>query len=204
MDYKNINDYELIYLIEENNDEAWDILFNKYYLLLMKFTNNFYKRFRKYGICFDDLFQESCLAFNKTVKLFNSQENVLFYTFLCINIKGVLINYIRKLKSNSNLINVKALSLDCTFLSDSAFSISDFIADNRINLEDSFEYNELLDKLNNFKWRLTSSYAQVFELLCNGFTCTEITKLLDINYKLLCDIVYRIRKKLKKHLAMYL
>ena len=40
MDYKE-NDNELIYLIKEDNEEAFHMLFNKYKPLMIKFSNKY-------------------------------------------------------------------------------------------------------------------------------------------------------------------
>ena len=52
MDYKE-NDNELIYLIKEDNEEAFDMLFNKYKPLMIKFSKKY-----KYKYEMDDMLQE--------------------------------------------------------------------------------------------------------------------------------------------------
>lgn len=44
MNYKKYNDYELIYMIRENDDSSQNILFEKYQPIIRKFANDFYMR----------------------------------------------------------------------------------------------------------------------------------------------------------------
>ena len=37
--YREFNDYEILYLISENHDDIFDILYKKYYPLIKKYTN---------------------------------------------------------------------------------------------------------------------------------------------------------------------
>ena len=56
MDYKNINDYELIYMIRENDSDK-NIVFNKYKPLVESIAKECYKKTNK-SIDLDDLIQE--------------------------------------------------------------------------------------------------------------------------------------------------
>ena len=39
MNYKNINDYEVLYMIRENSDDARDLIFQKYSPIIKKIAN---------------------------------------------------------------------------------------------------------------------------------------------------------------------
>ena len=42
MKYKNVNDYEVIYMIRENDENAEKLMYDKYSPLLYKYVNKFY------------------------------------------------------------------------------------------------------------------------------------------------------------------
>ena len=42
MEYKNVNDYEVIYMIRENDEDAENLMYEKYRPLLYKYVNKFY------------------------------------------------------------------------------------------------------------------------------------------------------------------
>ena len=58
MDYKELNDNELISLARENNEEAINLLHNKYKPLINKKCNKYYKYVSNKGIELSDLIQE--------------------------------------------------------------------------------------------------------------------------------------------------
>ena len=41
MDYKKINDYEVVYLVKENDEEARKIIFNKYITIVRKLASKY-------------------------------------------------------------------------------------------------------------------------------------------------------------------
>ena len=43
MKYKQYNDYELIYMVRENDDSSRDILYQKYIPIIHHLANNFYQ-----------------------------------------------------------------------------------------------------------------------------------------------------------------
>lgn len=202
MDYKNINDYELLYLIEEEGDVAYDILYQKYLPLIKNITIKFYKYLKGYGVEFDDLFQEAYLAFLKTIKLFNDKENTLFYTFLRININSKLLNYSRVITSQKNLFYLNMISLNEPLSYNNDITVGDCVKDNI--QEDplmSLEYYETFKRIETFKLELIPLHSQIFELVCNGFNNREIANLLDLSVKDVSNVLYRIRKRLKLYLS---
>ncbi len=202
MDYKDFNDYELLYLIEEENDDARKILLQKYLPLIRNMVSGFYRKFKSYGISYDDLTQEAYLAFFRAVSFYDSREDVLFYTFLVISLRSKLSNYVRVMTSSRNLFNFTAISLNLD-ITDSK-SITDYIKDN--NQENPLsltEFSEVSKHIHNFIWDLIPLHGQVMELVYNGFTNREIATLLDISPKDVGNIMYRVRIRLKKYLASF-
>ena len=77
-DFRVYNDYELIYLIRMNIDEAKDILFWKYSFLIKS-------RIYRLGvpkIFWDDYYQEGCLTLHRAIKIFDENSMMTFTNFL--------------------------------------------------------------------------------------------------------------------------
>ena len=202
MDYKDFNDYELLYLIEENNDQAQDILYQKYLPILRRLTLKYYRSLKEFGVTYDDLFQEAYLTFLQTIKLFNEKEDTLFYTYLGINVCSKLSNYARITTSQKNLFYTNMLSLDFRLSPDDNNTLADCIEDyEQEDPEMLLEYNDTLQLLQKFNLELKPLQSQIFELLCGGFNNRDIATLLDINVKEVSNAIYRIRKRLKLYLA---
>ena len=202
MDYKDFNDYELLYLIEENNDQAQDILYQKYLPILRRLTLKYYRGLKEFGVTYDDLFQEAYLTFLQTIKLFNEKEDTLFYTYLVINVCSKLSNYARITTSQKNLFYTNMLSLDFRLSPDDNNTLADCVE--CYNQEDPLtllEYNDTLQLLRKFNLELKPLQSQIFELLCGGFNNRDIASLLDICIKEVSNTIYRIRKRLKLYLA---
>ncbi len=77
------NDYELLYLInDEGSEQAFDILYKKYdtyiWFMIHKYMFKSDKQF--------DLYQEALLVFNRCIKTFHECFNVSFCSYLSISI----------------------------------------------------------------------------------------------------------------------
>jgi len=202
MDYQNYNDFELVYLVEEKNEDAFQILYKKYEPIIRKMVGSFYISLKKYGVEYDDLYQEAYLTFVKAIRFFNHNEDTIFYTFFNMSLKSKLLNYKRAILTKKGLFNAKMLSLNADLFDNDENTLLDFIEDkNQVNPIYDLEYTELNFKLNNFCIELPDTQGQVFELMYNGFTTSEISNLLEIPPKIVSNTIYKIRKKLKLYLA---
>lgn len=80
MDYKLINDYELIYLIKEGNETAYLLLFKKYELYLWKIA----KDFIGYNEKMEDLVQEGRILMNTCIYAYKSDLGISFFSFVTL------------------------------------------------------------------------------------------------------------------------
>ena len=170
MNYKKYNDYELIYMVRENDDNCRDILFLKYQPVIHNIANDYYKRFSKYGYDYDDFVQEASIAFQRALLYYDENKDTIFYSFVVLCIKRSLLTFCRQI-SNSN----KNISCDDTYeLND------DILIDTRSNLSDFTESMEVEEIYHNIILDLPIDLSSIFELKINGFTFNEIGVLLDI------------------------
>lgn len=95
MQYKDINDYEVLYLIGENQLEEKDIIFKKYKPILISISQKYYMRLRDKKIEYDDLYQEAMIGLNYAIDHFKEQKTISFirmqYYVLVVDLKLMLI-----------------------------------------------------------------------------------------------------------------
>ena len=56
--YRDLNDYEIMYLVEEENDDARELLFEKYKPIIYRLAISYQKEAKQYGLELEDLIQE--------------------------------------------------------------------------------------------------------------------------------------------------
>ncbi len=170
MKYNNYNDYELIYMVRENDDNSRDILYQKYYPIICHIANDYYQKNKYYGFEFEDFLQEATLAFFRALINYNEKENTLFYTFITICIRRKMMSFCQRISNKNNNFS----SLDCISLDDID------IEDSRSNFNHVFLDKEIENIIRDYLYSLSFEKACIFELKFNGFTYSEISKLLDM------------------------
>lgn len=204
MNYKDINDYELLYMIEENNEDAYQTLYYKYLPLLRKMTKNFYLSLKKYNVEYDDIFQEAHLAFIKAVRKYQKEESTMFLTFLYISIRSKLLNYMRIVLSKKEQFHRNTVSLSIPVSNSEDLTLEEVVGDEKlVSFDDVVYRKDLFKKLHLFSLELSPVQSQIFELVCNGFEIKDISTLLEFDSKSIHNNLYRIRGRLKRYLNSF-
>lgn len=197
MNYKDINDYEILYLIEEKNENAYSYFCDKYRPLINKFAKALYKKYKYFGIEYEDLLQEGLYGLSEAIRQYNSYNSSTFYTLALVCIKREMQRIVIKFGRNKNLILTNSVSIDMDLggsdftLADSIFSEDDLLEEGYIRI---YENKRNLD----LKYSLKDKHAQVYELKFNGFSNQDISILLDIKYKDVDNYLRSIKLKLRK------
>ena len=76
INYKDYNDYELVYLAQEQNEDAIEIIYQKYKPIIYKKCNKYIKVLHGIELC--DLVQECYLILDYAIKNFNQNNNNTF------------------------------------------------------------------------------------------------------------------------------
>ena len=196
-EYANLNDYELIYMISENIEDARDIMYKKYFPLIRKMAFKYYKTGKNYGLGLEDFIQEGYIGLFEALTKYTDDRNCLFYTFLYITISSKMNNLLRiNCSGKAKLLN-QSLSLYDTFDSDNEGSLIDIIEDKNALLPDTeIMKDEFFNKLKDSLYTLPMKYSCILELKMNGFTNKSISKLLDINIRTVSNSMNIIRKRI--------
>ena len=192
--YNNLNDYELVYQVRENNDVAYETLVSKYSHLVDIMANKIYKKNKNISIEYDDLYQEGMYGIMRALNDYD-QSNTLFYTYACLCAKREMERLIKTHKRKKHSILNEALSIYDNISGSQDLFLGDTIP-SEYNLESEYEVDENCKNLLDLKYDLDFIDSQVFELRLNNFSIREIDILLDITYKNVDYRLHKIRKKI--------
>ena len=198
IDYYNLNDNELVSMAREHNEDAINLLHQKYSPLVNKKCSKCYKYVQNKGIEYSDLKQECLIGFEESIQNYNLLDSVTFYTFTNICMDRQLMTLIKKLGRDKHRFLNEAIPLE-VINDDENNNLIDFIEDNKGNPElgllDEYEYQELYDKIVK---KLTNFETCVFDLKLQNFGYKEIADILDKEPKSIDNAMQRIKNKIRE------
>ncbi len=193
---KNISDNELIYLASENNEDATNILYNKYKYIVDITVGKYTRSAYALNLDIDELYQEAMVGYSDAIKSFNPDKDNHLPSFISLCVERRLSNYIRKNNTTKMKMLKDCYSFDNKVSAD--LTLADVVGDNKKNPEVIKENDESLKELRRkIDEVLSLSEKQVFELLINDFTSEDIAKILKVDIKSIYNKTARIRSKIK-------
>jgi len=180
------NDYELLYLAKENNEDAIKILLDKYRKVLYKKARE-YEHIEKTST--EDLLNIAMLSFYTSIE--NYQDNTKFSTYLNKCIDNSLSNYIKSQKRNKNKILNESISLE-DIEDFSPKELNDIRYNPEIILFNDIEFEELKNKIIE---KLTWKEELIFTLKIQNYTPKEIADITDNSIKNIYNTIKRIQTK---------
>jgi RNA polymerase sporulation-specific sigma factor len=201
MNYRDYNDYELVDLVAESNEEAEKIMFEKYRPLVISKANKYYGMVKNKGVEMSDLVQEAYIGFSQALKDYRDNKDAQFRTFATICIERELQSFVKGLNRQKHQILNDSVVKDVL---EPEKRYIEFITDedsNPINFVIDKELEVTLEEIINEK--LTDYERQIYRLRIAEFSYQEIAKLLDTNAKSIDNSLQRIKDKIRKELRMY-
>ena len=198
MDYKELNDNELLYLCNEENEEAISLILNKYKNCILIILKDLLKEYEIRGLEVADLYQEGLIGLYHAIKSYDKNKDVTFYTYANACIKNSVVSAMRQtFRLKNNILN-NSYSLD-KLIADTNYSHYEVFKDEKSDpsdlLLDSEEKGEIIDKIRS---KLSETEKTIFDLRLNGLSNKEISELLDKDKKYIENAMYRINKKYKE------
>ena len=198
MDYKTLNDNEIVYLCCENNEDAINLMINKYRNVILNTLKDYLKQYNIIGIEVADLYQEGLIGLIQAIHSFDPAKDVLFYTYASACIKTSIFSAIRQTFRKKNRILNNSYSLDKLF-DESAYNLYETFKD------ESSEPNKMLmseeeekELLSNIKSKLSKNELTILELRLSGLSNIEISELLEKDKKYVENTIFRISKKYRE------
>lgn len=191
--YRQLNDYELLYMVSENNDGNFNILYEKYRPLIYKIAKSYANSFKKYGYEIEDLMQIGFITLYKASSFYDGYNSAMFYTYFINALKNAFNSEIRLNKTDKKEALNNALSYDVE-IDKSGKSFIELFKSKNVNAKKDYS-----DILIDFKNSMPFDMSCVFELFYNGYSVDEISVLLDRDK----DNVKSDLKEIKKHGLTY-
>lgn len=193
MEYNDYNDYELISYIFEGNEDANNIIIEKYQPLINGIVSKMIKYCHNSGMDYSDLKQEGMIGLTDALNTFSEQKNTTFYTYAKTCIERRIISTV----ISSNRLKHRILNDSLSYDQEETF-LDNVLKDNSSNPEQIVisqdEKNHILALS---KKKLTKLETQVFELMISGLNYKEIADILDKDTKSIDNTIQRIRGKVK-------
>ena len=94
MNYDEINDYEVLSMVADNED-ATELLFKKYKPLIVGLAKKIYNNNQNTGFDLNDLIQEGMIGFSTAINTFDENKDTTFFTYAktCIERRTVRMVY---------------------------------------------------------------------------------------------------------------
>ena len=179
MRFRDYNDFEILDLIKSGNEEAFQLMVDKYKYLIAKKIHQFQLRDD-----YDDCFQESLLVLYRSILRFEDRFNKTFTKFFELNLEHHLITVIRKNTRKNKFIQEKAI----------------FLVQESTHSADS--YNGLDQAIEELLGQLSPCEKSVYQCwMINQLSIQDTANSLDLTTKQVHNAIDRIRKKLNRLLT---
>ncbi len=190
------NDYELVALAKEQNEDAIAILYKKYEPIISNYAHKYVKLLQGNTTELSDLIQEGMIALETAINSFDERDNTLFYTFATVCIDRRIMTYIKTLNRPKHRILNEAISYDA--LQEKGNNILNRIYNEHDNPEKGIISEEIETALYNQIIKHISEFEkEVLDLRLTGLTYKEIATKLNKNPKIIDNALFRIKNKIK-------
>ncbi|MGD9887084.1 MAG: LuxR C-terminal-related transcriptional regulator [Bacilli bacterium] len=170
------NDYELLYLINENDDLALDIMFQKYIPLIKTRIRGFKIKYWNY----EDFFQEGLIMLHRAIQTFNPDSRKTFNKYFDLILQRKFMQILKK--ESHHFYNVDLVGIGEALMETSTIS------------QPKQDFQEIIEKC-----RFSKFESQVLKCIIRGEKIREIAKALEVSVKQVYDANDRIRRKMKAH-----
>ncbi len=192
----NYPDNELTYYLKDNNEDASDILYDKYKYIIEVVLAKYKRVFLALNIDFDEARQEANLAFSKALYTYEPGKDAILSTFITLVVERRVRSFIRKYETTKSKAFNDAISLDLML---DEIAVEDIIGNIKYEPLKNLEAKDTLEYLSNKVEKvLSKKELEVYNLLmdCNDYI--EISKKLNMTPKQVDNTIQRMRTKLKK------
>ena len=171
----NTNEYELVFLAQEGNEDAINLIYQKYKPIVVKKSRNAIVFASHHGIDINDIMQEAYIGLDEAIRDFSQDTEATFYTFASLCIDRQIYNYLRKMTGGKDRVLNEAIaineSLEKTI--DDGTDIESYMMGKDTNKQMADEIRKML----------TDFEKKAFDLRIQGYSFEEIAKVLNKDIK---------------------
>lgn len=190
--YRDVNDYEMLYLICDSNDNDYNLMLKKYEPLIAKTFKKYKIVAKKMGYEEEDLLQIGFLALYNAINGYNGDKNNnLFYTYFIRILENTYSSLLKCNNTYKKRVLNESISYDNHF-PDSELTYAEIFPDpNTLNID---YINDFGMRYINLKNSLEFDISCILDLKMEGFTNKEISILLDITSRKVINGIKEIKK----------
>lgn len=188
-------DKELIYMIKEGSETDLEHMMKKYEPLIKRLASKYIRTYPYMNVEYEDLLQEGKIILIKIMFHYDTNNAVSFSSFFYNCLIKRMNSILRSSRAQKNMItsNLYSIDDDENFLQ---------IADST-NLFSNIMYSELCEKIIKFKHELSFTNSIIFELKSNGFSYSDISKIVEIDIKSVDNRLVKIKQKFSKFISCF-
>lgn len=184
MNYKTINDNELLSMVKDT-DEIYGFMYNKYIPLINKIITKYKNTLIFYNLELEDVNEECLLTLIETMKSYDSNYDNLFYTYLLKSLKYKLLMLIRDKSCLKRFY--KSVSLN-EIEPNTKLKYEEILEDRNINFyKNNKNIENYINKINDFET------LNIIKLRIEGYNLEEISILLNIEFTKVKTLLYSIK-----------
>ena len=192
-------DEELINLLNENSEEAANVLYDKYSYIVDVFYNKYKRSAYALSIDLKELKQEALVGFSNALATYDVSKAASLPTYITLCVERRMKGYIKKADTTKSKLMKEAYSLDTQFEDEDNLSLLDLIGDYKTNPERTLEQKERLKEIQRkIDELLSPSEKEVYELMLNDINYLDIAEILHKSPKQIDNAIQRIRNKLRE------
>ncbi|MDD4263583.1 MAG: sigma-70 family RNA polymerase sigma factor [Firmicutes bacterium] len=195
MPNKQLNEQELIKLCRYQNEDALDSMLKRY----LPMVRHIVSRYRFNSIEREDLLQEGLIGLYVSILQYDETYGIKFSSFAYICILRKVLNAVKQSTKAGNKTLNEAISLNNTLAYDEGRTLIEFIE------ADTGEPWDFIDRLQSDKsfYRVLKEQCSMLEyavsvLLTEGYSTSEIEKILGVNAKVIDNARTRLKKKVSR------
>lgn len=190
-----MNDYELIYLAQEDNEDAKMLLFEKYNNLINLLISQRITVLQNTHKDIPELYNLCLEGFDTAIRRYDANKKARFATFASVVINQRINNYIQKYNSQKEKNIRNSLSLDFEYQNTPFFEyIADYSQDPLYNITNRERFKTIMEKI---KEVLSTFEYEVFVLLLQNLNYQQIAVLLEKTPKQIDNAIQRLKNKIK-------
>lgn len=198
IDLEKTNDYELIMLYREEDENAKNILYLKYKFIIDILIKKYQKAIIFLNIDMQEVYSECSVGFSDSLRSYQDDKDSTLPTFITLCVERRLNGLIKKYGRKKYKVIKDAYSLDY-FDEKFGRTLLEVLTDNSYEplgtIMQEEEYRELL---NSIEKDLSKKENEVFQLMLKGFNYRQIAKMLNKTPKQIDNTMQRIKMKIKK------
>lgn len=179
-----VNDYEIMYMIYQNDETALRMLMDKYHESV-RFIIYRYKGYRSVSWNYDDLIQLAFIKLIDAVYTYREDREASFSSYFLEIFRRAVIDQFRRNKAQRYSYEIANLSMDMEVSDNNAQFQGVYVVDDHI---ETLYVNE---RIQDIKQGLSDVEQAVIDLRMRGYTYQQIAKQLNITKK---KVEYTLRK----------